>query len=136
MTDDPARNARCVACFFAIERKIAGLAPDYEAKFGVVPAFRAGIHAGPVVVSECGDAKRQLAYFGDTMNVGARLCEYCKTINRRLVVSGELAAADAGSGRPAVGEGKSIAARGRQEPVEAHVVEARSARPDASANFT
>jgi adenylate cyclase len=63
--------------------------PDYEAKFGVVPAFRAGIHAGTVVVSECGDAKRQLACFGDTMNIAARLCEYCKTINRRLVVSGE-----------------------------------------------
>ena len=90
VTDDPARNARCLACFFAIERRIASLAPDYEAKFGVVPAFRAGIHAGAVVVSECGDAKRQLAYFGDTMNVAARLCEYCKTINRRLVVSGEL----------------------------------------------
>ena len=90
LTDDPVRNARCLACYFAIDRRIASLAHDYEASFGVAPAFRAGIHAGPVVVSECGDAKRQLAYFGDTMNVGARLCEYCKTINRRLVISGDL----------------------------------------------
>ncbi len=73
VADDPAHNARCLACFFAIERKITSLAPDYAAKFGVVPAFRAGIHAGTVVVSECGDAKRQLAYFGDTMNVAALL---------------------------------------------------------------
>ena len=136
LTEDAKRNARCVACFFAIERKIAGLAPDYEAKFGVVPAFRAGVHAGTVVVSECGDAKRQLAYFGDTMNVGARLCEYCKTVNRRLVVSGELVRLMQVPDDLTVGEGKSVAARGRQEPVEAHVVEARSARPDASANFT
>ena len=90
VTNDPARNARCMACFFTIRRKIESLAPDHEVEFGVVPAFRAGIHAGPVVVSECGDAKRQLAYFGDTMNVAARLCEYCKAINQRLVISGDL----------------------------------------------
>ncbi len=123
VTDDPARNARCLACFFAIERKIAGLAPDYEAEFGVAPAFRAGIHAGAVVVSECGDAKRQLAYFGDTMNVAARLCEYCKTVNRRLVISGDLKRLMSIPPDLAVGEGTSVAARGRQEPVEAHVVE-------------
>jgi adenylate cyclase len=41
-----------------------------------------------VIVSECGDAKRQLAFFGDTMNVAALLCEHCKTADQRLVVSG------------------------------------------------
>ena len=46
LTGDPARNTRCVTCFLAIERKIARLAGDYEAEFGVAPAFRAGIHAG------------------------------------------------------------------------------------------
>ena len=73
-TADHARNARCVLCFFAIERKMARLAADYRREFAVVPAFRAGLHAGPVIVSECGDAKRQLAFFGDTMNVAAQLC--------------------------------------------------------------
>ena len=91
VTGDPVRNARSVACFFAIRRKMSGLAPDYEAEFGVAPEFRAGMHAGVVVVSECGDAKRQLAYFGDTMNVGARLCEYCKTINEQPGDFGRLA---------------------------------------------
>ena len=129
LTDDPVRNARCLACFFAIERVIASLASDYEAKFGFAPAFRAGIHAGPVVVSECGDAKRQLAFFGDTMNVGARLCEYCKTINRRLVVSGDLLSLTTIPDDLMVGEGKMIAVRGRQAPVEAHAVEAESAPP-------
>ncbi len=129
VTDDPARNARCIACFFAIERKIAALAPGYEAEFGVVPAFRAGIHAGAVVVSECGDAKRQLAYFGDTMNVAARLCEYCKTINRRLVISGDLMRLMAVPDELEVSEGKSVAARGRRELVVAHAVEERSRLP-------
>jgi hypothetical protein len=33
---------------------------------------------------------RQVAYFGDTMNVAARLCDYCKSIDQRLVMSGDL----------------------------------------------
>ncbi len=124
-TNDPRRNARCIRCFFAIERRIADLALDYEAKFGVAPAFRAGIHAGPVVVSECGDAKRQLAFFGDTMNVAARLCEYCKTINLGLVVSGELMRLTPIPDGLEVGEGKTIAVRGREAPVEAYALERR-----------
>ncbi len=123
VSDDPARNARCVACFFAIQRKIVRLAREYEAEFGAAPAFRAGLHAGTVIVSECGDAKRQLAFFGDTMNVGARLCEYCKTVNRRLVVSGDLLRLMTIGEGWAVAEGELIAVRGRQERVEAHVIE-------------
>ena len=37
-TDDPAKNARPIACFFAIERKMAALAPAYERAFGVAPS--------------------------------------------------------------------------------------------------
>jgi class 3 adenylate cyclase len=127
--EDKVRNARALACFFALDRRIVELAPRYTAAFGAVPAFRAGIHAGPVVVSECGDAKRQLAYFGDTMNVAARLCEYCKTIDRRLVVSGELLRLSSAPGDLEVGEGRTIAVRGREAPVEAHAVETRARVP-------
>ena len=87
---DRSANARGLACFFAIDGKMARLASRYIDEFGVAPTFRAALHAGPVIVSECGDAKRQLALFGDTMNVAARLCEYCKTVDERLVVSGDL----------------------------------------------
>ncbi len=123
VSDDPARNGRCVGCFLAIERKIARLKGAYEAEFELAPKFRAGLHAGPVIVSECGDAKRQLAYFGDTMNVAARLCDYCKTIDQRLVVSGDLLRQTAVPAGLRVGAGERTSVRGRQEPVEAHVVE-------------
>jgi class 3 adenylate cyclase len=123
VTGDPTRNARCLACFFAIERKMAHLAADYDREFETVPSFRAGLHAGPVIVSECGDAKRQLAYFGDTMNVAARLCEYCKSINHRLIVSGELLHQVAIPADLKVDKGKSIALRGRRERIEAHAIQ-------------
>ena len=56
----------------------------------MVPSFRAGLHAGHVVISECGSSRRQLAYFGDTVNVTARLQEYCKEVGRNLLVSADL----------------------------------------------
>ena len=123
VTADHARNARCVLCFFAIERKMARLAADYRREFEVAPAFRAGLHAGPVIVSECGDAKRQLAFFGDAMNVAARLCEYCKVVDQQLVVSGDLLRVMTIPADLAIGGGKSIAVRGRREQVAAHVIE-------------
>jgi class 3 adenylate cyclase len=102
---------------------MARLAPDYEREFEIVPSFRAGLHTGPVIVSECGDAKRQLAYFGDTMNVGARLCEYCKAINQRLILSQELLDQIAIPADLEVDDGKSITLRGRRERIEVYVIE-------------
>ena len=121
LTEDPVLNARCVACFFAIDDAITRLAKTYEAEFGLVPEFRAGMHAGPLIVSECGDEKRQLAFFGDTMNVGARLCDYCKSANARLVASGDLVRMIKVPDGLTVAEAISVAVRGREAPVEAHV---------------
>jgi len=81
---------RYLDCFFAIQDRIAERADQYRREFGLVPDFRAGLHAGPVAISECGDSRRQVAYFGDTMNVTARLQAHCKEAGRALLVSGEL----------------------------------------------
>jgi class 3 adenylate cyclase len=81
---------RYLDCFFAIQDRIAERADLYRREFGVVPNFRAGLHTGSVVISECGDSRRQVAYFGDTMNVTARLQEHCKEAGRALLVSADL----------------------------------------------
>ena len=122
ITRSPANNARCLACFFAIERKMAQLAVDYDRDFGVVPNFRAGLHAGSVIVSECGDSKRQLAYFGDTMNVAARLCDYCKAVNRRLVISGNLLHELKIPADLKIDDAETIALRGRKERIKTHTI--------------
>ncbi|NOJ46966.1 adenylate/guanylate cyclase domain-containing protein [Bradyrhizobium archetypum] len=83
-------GARCIDCFFAIADIIANKADSYRQEFGMVPSFRAGLHAGYVVISECGSSRRQLAYFGDTVNVTARLQEHCKEVGRNLLVSSDL----------------------------------------------
>jgi class 3 adenylate cyclase len=122
LSGDPERNARSLRCFFAIEEKMVDLAASYAQEFGVVPRFRAGIHAGPVVVSECGVAKRQIAYFGDTMNVAARLCEHCKAAGETLVASADLLRSAAVPQGLGVGRQANLMLRGRQTPVEAHAV--------------
>ena len=81
---------RCLHCFFAVEDRIEKRADSYRREFGSVPRFRAALHAGPVVISECGDSHRQIAYFGDTVNVTARLQEQCKEVGCTLLVSADL----------------------------------------------
>ncbi|MGN1286023.1 MAG: adenylate/guanylate cyclase domain-containing protein [Bradyrhizobium sp.] len=83
-------SRRYLDCVFAIEDRLAKRADHYRKEFGLVPAFRAGMHAGAVVIAECGDSRRQIAYFGDTVNVTARLQGHCKEAGRPLLVSGEL----------------------------------------------
>ena len=83
-------GGRCIDCFFAIADAIAEKADSYHREFGMVPGFRASLHAGTVVISECGNSRRQLAYFGDTVNVTARLQEFCKEAGRNLLVSADL----------------------------------------------
>jgi adenylate cyclase len=127
-TDDPDLNARCLRCFLAIDRRIARLSHDYEQEFGTVPRFRAGLHCGPVIVSECGGVKRQLAYFGDTMNVSARLCESCKARACRLIVSGDVLNRVTVPPGLAVRAGQEATLRGRDRPLQIHEADPSAAR--------
>jgi adenylate cyclase len=84
------RDASCVACAFAIRACIAARADWYRRAFGVVPTFRIGLHGGPVVAGEVGDERREIMYFGDTINVAARIEALCKRERRDICISGDL----------------------------------------------
>lgn len=83
-------KGRCVRCFFDIQDALNANAGVYEKLFGVRPKIRASLHGGPVIVSECGDTKRSIVYFGDTMNTTARLEGKAKCLKADLVISKEL----------------------------------------------
>lgn len=87
---DKQKNARCLECYFSICDRMAAKAPLYERDFGLVPVFRVGLHGGSIVAGECGDDKREIGYFGDTINTAARIQEACKEFQRPLLISGEL----------------------------------------------
>jgi len=87
---DGLKDANCLQCCFAIQDRIRQRSARYMEKFGVVPEFRIGLHAGPIVAAQCGDVKQELVYFGDTINTTARIEQYCKTANKPLLISAEL----------------------------------------------
>lgn len=87
---DNATIIRSIRCYFAIADKIRREMPAYERTFGTVPEFRVGLHGGPVVVSECGDRKQEIVYFGDTVNTAARIEQQCKNFECPFLISGEL----------------------------------------------
>jgi adenylate cyclase len=84
------RGAGCIRCFFALRDEIARRRAQYERDFGAVPAFRGGVHGGPVTGGEIGDLRRQIVFVGDILNTAARLEEYAKRTGFDLVVSGTL----------------------------------------------
>ena len=86
------QDARCVRCYFASLDTIARVRVDYEREFGVVPSFRAGLHAGPVVAGELGDIKQEISFLGDTVNTTARIKDMCREANRPVLLSGALLA--------------------------------------------
>jgi adenylate cyclase len=84
------KDARCLRCYFAICDRMQSKAEFYQREFGSAPGFRVGLHGGPIVAGECGDDKREIVYFGDTINTAARIQEACKEYGQPLLLSGEL----------------------------------------------
>jgi adenylate cyclase len=116
-------NARCLECYFAICDRMELKAPLYERDFGMVPTFRVGLHGGPIVAGECGDDKREIVYFGDTINTAARIEEACKEFQRPLLISADLLRRmELQSRYAAISLGKAKL-RGREKEVELFAVE-------------
>lgn len=94
LTWSPARGIRrqdCLSFFFRLQEMIAAREREYRDEFGAAPAFRAGLHAGPMAVGEIGDLKKEIALIGDAMNTAARIMEECRTFQKPLLVSETLA---------------------------------------------
>lgn len=84
------KDARCVQCALKIVAVVQSKSEHYRNVYGEAPRLRVALHGGPIVVSEIGDDRREIVYFGDTINTTARLRGLAKKIQRPLVVSAEL----------------------------------------------
>ena len=115
---DDQSNARAVRCCFAIADRVREKAAKFERKFGSVPAFRIGLHGGPVVISQCGDYKQEISYFGDTVNTAARIEQQCKALECSLLISAELLAQIALPPELNAGSRGMVQLRGREQMTE------------------
>ena len=78
-----------VEVVFRLRTLIAARGEEYRSRFGVVPDFRAALHAGPVVTGEMGDSKLEIVLLGDTVNTTARIGQACRELDRTFLVSAE-----------------------------------------------
>ncbi len=81
------RYAVCARCFFAIQKQIKRYSSYYQKRYGRVPAFKAALHGGTVVVSEVGKYKSEIAYHGDVLNTTARMLGKCHELGAELLIS-------------------------------------------------
>lgn len=117
------RNNNCIRCFFAMEESLRKQADKYREKFGLAPAFKAGLHFGKVTTGEIGTLKKEIFFTGDVLNATARIQGLCNTYGVSLLLSGELVEnLSLGAGFQARPLGKNEL-RGRKEGVELYTIE-------------
>jgi adenylate cyclase len=93
---DSGRNpAGAYAAVREAQQRFAQLSVRYHQDFGVAPAFRAVLHAGPVVAGEMGEVKREIVLLGDTVNTTAKIETVAKTLPNDIIASAEALAAAA-----------------------------------------
>lgn len=112
-----ARGGPIRAALAAAER-LRGDAAAYQARFGLVPRFRAALHCGSVVSGEMGDLKQEIVFLGDALNTAARIEQACRDTGEDLLVSAALLARvplPAGIRAESLGP---VQLRGKQEAVE------------------
>lgn len=88
---DGLRNNNCIECFFAMKRALERQAVNYNSKFGILPGFKAGLHAGMVTAGEIGSLKKEIIFTGDVLNTSARIQGLCNHFDAELLVSEDLA---------------------------------------------
>ncbi len=84
-------KARCIACVFEIFDAIEANAENWLKTYGQVPRLRAALHGGTIITAEIGVDHHKIAYFGDTVNTTARLENMCRSLNRPILISADLA---------------------------------------------
>ncbi|MEM1057578.1 MAG: adenylate/guanylate cyclase domain-containing protein [Bacteroidota bacterium] len=78
-----------VEMFLRLDEVVHQRTPYYEAQYGEVPLYKAGLHVGDVVTAEIGELKKDIVYSGDTVNVAARIEGQCHALGARLLASRE-----------------------------------------------
>jgi adenylate cyclase len=128
-TTQALESGAAVHCYFDMVDHLEVHRAHYQQQYGVAPQIRGSVHAGPVVATWVGEAKKELAYHGDTLNAAARMLSACKPLGVPLLVSEGVVAGvsrSEGLGIRSVGE---VPLEGREDPLLLFTVERRAPAP-------
>lgn len=110
-------GAKALQCFVLFKRAIAQRGEWYRKRYGLLPAFRAAIHAGPVVASEVGQLRTEVTFHGDALNTAARVLGECSTLESEVLLTQTVSAGvEAGDGVALHPLGE-FSLRGKGEPL-------------------
>lgn len=87
------RDGACIRCVLQMKQDLRRRAPEFEARFGVAPDFRAALQVGPVTTGEIGALKKEIVFTGDVLNQTARIRGQCAIQGFDVLVGGALALA-------------------------------------------
>jgi len=87
---DGLRRNNFLNAFFAFKNVINKRRRYYNRKYGLVPKFKAGAHAGKVMVLQVGQIRRDISYNGDAINTAARIESVCNDYKQEYLISGDL----------------------------------------------
>jgi len=116
---DP-RDSHWLACFEAMRDAVRSAAPGYETEYGIVPAFKAGVHGGAVVVTEVGTLQRAHVYHGDVLNAAARIQAMCNDLGFDLLASNAVVSGLSREEAARFQEVGAVPLRGKAEEVMVH----------------
>lgn len=80
----------CIRAYFAFTDKLKQQEDHYLRHYDWFPEFKAGLNMGTVMAAEIGEIKRDIQFFGDTINTAARIEEQCNPLDSNILVSGSL----------------------------------------------
>jgi adenylate cyclase len=77
-------------CFFDIVDTMDGLSQNYQNRYNIVPAFKAGMHYGKVSTGTIGTLKKEIIYTGDVLNTTSRIEGQCNRYRVNNLLSKDL----------------------------------------------
>lgn len=86
---NPGDRVDMPACALAIAARLLALDRDMRAEAGMDIGFRIAMHAGPVIVAQVGDERREITYFGDTINTLSRMDGVAKDLGADIIISAD-----------------------------------------------
>lgn len=81
-------NARkCVNSLIEARKIINKNSDIFRSRYDIIPEYKAGIHAGNVMLGQVGIAKKELVISGNTINTAARIRSACTELKQKSLVS-------------------------------------------------